>query len=53
MNFVRFLRTPFFIKHLWWLLIRDELIKEGTRGMVRFHWSEKPNADESIKYFEK
>ena len=24
-NFVTFLRTPFFIEHLWWLLIKDEL----------------------------
>ena len=22
-NFVKFLRTPFFIEHLWWLLLQD------------------------------
>ena len=24
-NFVKFLRTPFFIKHLWWLLLLEAL----------------------------
>ena len=27
MNFVTFLRTPFFTKHLWWLLLRIEILK--------------------------
>ena len=31
-NFTKLLRTPFFIEHLWWLLLKTT-IKE------RFHWS--------------
>ena len=25
-NFVKFLRTPFFIEHLWWLLLRLDML---------------------------
>ena len=24
-NFAKFLRTPFFIEHLWWLLLKNDL----------------------------
>ena len=28
-NFVKFLRTPFFIEHLWWLLLERHFIVTG------------------------
>ena len=28
-NFVKFLRTPFFIEHLWWLLLNIQYIKSA------------------------
>ena len=31
-NFVKFLRTPFFIEHLWWLLLKHINSKDGSNG---------------------
>ena len=36
-NFVKFLRTPFFIKHFWWLLLKyNMLVKAIQQWIFRF-----------------
>ena len=32
MNFAKFLRTPFFIEHFWWLLLEKTKLHNGILG---------------------
>ena len=36
-NFVKFLRIPFCIEHLWWLLLLFEVPKEQIRSLCNYH----------------
>ena len=31
MNFAKFLRTPFFAEHLWWLLLFIEIVMRASK----------------------
>ena len=38
MNFVKFLRTPFYIEHLWWLLLKTRMVfiqKQPSKGFFK------------------
>ena len=44
-NFVKFLRTPFYIKHLWWLLLKicvklffGAIAKDEKANVVKYYW---------------
>ena len=37
-NFAKFLRTPFFIKQLRWLLLKPEIIKRKNTNLLTYSW---------------
>ena len=45
-NFVKFLRTPFYIKHLWWLLLKDKITITirllSKLQMFNLSWTQSP-----------
>ena len=38
-EFCEIFKITFFIEHFWWSLLRDELTKEDTLGMVSFDFN--------------
>ena len=34
MNFAKFLRTPFLLEHLWWLLLYGPELKQETKNEI-------------------
>ena len=37
-NFAKFLKTPFFIEHLWWLLLNPVLLSFVSEPRGKFRW---------------